>query len=221
MTLEEKIKEIRVQLRLAMNGVVSHSMREKGITYKLNFGVDLPTLKNIANGWEKEHDLAQALWKEDIREFKILAGMLQPIEDFTPDLANQWVTEITQKEIAELTAMNLFQHLPEAPVLSFRWMASSEEMVQICGFLTFSRLLSKKEALDERASNEFISQALCALKDDSYLLNSAAFLALRQFISKSESHRKRLNPLLASLKSSDQEKEVKIYHMIQDELSYG
>ncbi len=220
MTLEEKIKEIRIQLRLAMNGVVSHSMREKGITYKLNFGVDLPTLKKIAEGWEKESDLAQALWKEDIREFKILAGLLYPIEDFTPALADEWVEEITQKEIAEITAMNLFQHLPGASSLVYRWMASSEEMVQICGFLTFSRLMSKIEELDERASNEFISQSLSALKDDSYALNSASFLALRQFISKSANHRSRIYPLLASLKNSGHEKEVKIYHMIEEELSY-
>lgn len=37
--LQDELKEIRTQLRLAMNGVISTSMREKGIVYKLNFGV--------------------------------------------------------------------------------------------------------------------------------------------------------------------------------------
>ena len=67
-----------------MNGAVSQSMREKGLVYKLNFGVELPRIKMIAESYEKNHDLAQALWKEDIRECKILAGMLQPIETFYP-----------------------------------------------------------------------------------------------------------------------------------------
>ena len=40
--LQNELKEIRTQLRLAMNGVISTSMREKGIVYKLNFGVPLP-----------------------------------------------------------------------------------------------------------------------------------------------------------------------------------
>ena len=34
--LQNELKEIRTQLRLAMNGVISTSMREKGIVYKLN-----------------------------------------------------------------------------------------------------------------------------------------------------------------------------------------
>lgn len=45
-------------------------MREKGLVYKLNFGVELPRIKGIAAGYEKDHSLAQALWKEDIRECK-------------------------------------------------------------------------------------------------------------------------------------------------------
>lgn len=44
MELQEQLKEIKKQLRLSMNGVVSQSMREKGLVYKLNFwcGTSLP-----------------------------------------------------------------------------------------------------------------------------------------------------------------------------------
>ena len=52
--------------------------------------------------------------KEEIRECKILAGMLQPIETFYPEIADIWVENIRNIEIAELTCMNLFQHLPYA-----------------------------------------------------------------------------------------------------------
>ena len=48
MTLEDKIKDIRTQLRLAMNGVVSHSMRQKGVNYRLNFGgAQYPTARIV------------------------------------------------------------------------------------------------------------------------------------------------------------------------------
>ena len=87
MDIKEQLKDIKTQLRLSMNGAVSQSMREKGLVYKLNFGVELPRIKMIAESYEKNHDLAQALWKEDIRECKILAGMLQPIETFYPEIA--------------------------------------------------------------------------------------------------------------------------------------
>ena len=112
MDIKEQLKDIKTQLRLSMNGAVSQSMREKGLVYKLNFGVELPRIKMIAEGYEKNHGLAQALWKEDIRECKIMAGMLQPIDTFYPEIADIWVESIRNIEIAELTCMNLFQHLP-------------------------------------------------------------------------------------------------------------
>ena len=65
MDIKEQLKDIKTQLRLSMNGAVSQSMREKGLLYKLNFGVELPRIKMIAEGYEKNHDLAQALWKEN------------------------------------------------------------------------------------------------------------------------------------------------------------
>ena len=101
MDIKEQLKDIKTQLRLSMNGAVSQSMREKGLVYKLNFGVELPRIKMIAEGYEKNHDLAQALWKEEIRECKILAGMLQPIETFYPEIADIWVENIRNIEIAE------------------------------------------------------------------------------------------------------------------------
>ncbi len=94
MELTEQLKEIKTQLRLSMNGAVSQSMREKGLVYKLNFGVELPRIKSIAAAYEKDHALAQALWKEDIRECKILAGLLQPVDSFLPEIADICVENI-------------------------------------------------------------------------------------------------------------------------------
>ena len=59
--LHQRLKDIKTQLRLSMNGAVSQSMREKGLVYKLNFGVELPRIKGIAAGYEKDHSLAQAI----------------------------------------------------------------------------------------------------------------------------------------------------------------
>ena len=51
MDVRETIKDIKGQFRLFMNGVVSQSMREKGLDYKLNFGIELPRLKIMK--WRK------------------------------------------------------------------------------------------------------------------------------------------------------------------------
>lgn len=43
-SLQDEIREIRKELRLAMNGVIS-TVCVKGIVYKLNFGVPYPEIK--------------------------------------------------------------------------------------------------------------------------------------------------------------------------------
>lgn len=180
MDIQEQIKDIKKQLRLAMNGAVSQSMREKGLAYKLNFGVELPRLKSIAAGYGKSHELAQALWKEDIRETKILAGMLQPVETFYPEIADIWVEGMHYPEIAELTCMTLFQYLPYAPSKSFEWIADGREYFQYCGFLLAARLLSGGMELNERAMHELLDQAQAALLSEGFLPRKAAALCLKK-----------------------------------------
>lgn len=218
MTIEEQLKEIKRQLRLFMNGVVSQSMREKGLHYKLNFGVELPRIKEIVAQYEKDHQLAQALWKENIRECKIMAGMLQPVDSFYPEIADIWVEDMTNSEIAELTCMSLFQHLPYAPAKSFHWIASDHEYMQVCGFLTIARLLVKKGDMSERAASEFLDQAICASLSESYPVRSAAITALRKFIAGSEENAFRVCRLIEGFVDSENEKEQSLYNLVKEEV---
>ena len=59
MDIKEQLKDIKTQLRLSMNGAVSQSMREKGLVYKLNFGVELPRIKMIAENYENSRHLGR------------------------------------------------------------------------------------------------------------------------------------------------------------------
>ncbi len=181
METKEQIKEIKKQFRLYMNGVVSQSMREKGLDYKVNFGIELPRLREIAAKFEKNHEVAQALWKENIRECKILAGLLQPFETFYPEIADIWVEDMHYPEIAELTCMNLFQYLPYASERAFRWMADEGEYFQFCGYMLMARLLMRRCELSERAEDELIDQGLTALQGESGPVRRAASAALRKY----------------------------------------
>lgn len=217
MDIKEQLIAIKTQLRLSMNGAVSQSMREKGLVYKLNFGVELPRIKMIAEGCEKNHDLAQALWKEEIRECKILAGMLQPVETFYPEIADIWVEAIRNIEIAELTCMNLFQNLPYAPAKSFHWIADEREYVQTCGFLTAARLLAKKGDMTERASGELLDQAMCSVHSESYHVRNAALLVIRKYIQHSEEHAFQVCRMVEGMADSAVEGEQMLYNMVKSE----
>ena len=217
MELKEQLKEIKTQLRLSMNGAVSQSMREKGLVYKLNFGVELPRIKSIASAYGKDHALAQALWKEDIRECKILAGLLQPVDSFLPEIADIWVENIRNIEIAELTCMNLFQHLPYAPAKSFHWIAAEDEYTQVCGFLTIARLLMKKGDMNERVENEFLDQAISAFLSGSYHVRNAALTAIRRFMLHSAENAFQVCRRVEGMKESSSQPEQLLYTLVREE----
>ena len=63
----EVVKEIKQSFRLMMDGAVAKSMRDKGLSYKLNWGATLPRLRQKADEIGYNYDLAIALWKEDVR----------------------------------------------------------------------------------------------------------------------------------------------------------
>lgn len=141
-TVREELKEIRTQLRLAMNGVTSTSMREKGILYKLNFGVSYPEIKEIARTHEPNAELAAALWRQDIREFKILATFLQPVEGFTGNKFFRWVEQIPYLEIAESCCRNLFVHLPDVQLYTIiLLLAEKDKFARTVVYLTWTELL--------------------------------------------------------------------------------
>ena len=56
--ISENIRQIKKTFHLFMNGVTSRSMRDKGLEYKVNWGIPFAQLKEIASGYEKSYELA-------------------------------------------------------------------------------------------------------------------------------------------------------------------
>ncbi len=189
-TVPSKVKEIKQAFRLMMDGSVAQSMRDKGLNYHLNWGATLPRLKAKAEELktssqepiaDSQYDLAIALWKENVRECKILATMLMPPEKMLPEVCDIWMEQIPSQEIAEQAAFNLWQHLPYAPEKAYQWIASDQEYYQLCGFHVLSRLFMNGQEPNERGINEFIDQALSALQGPYMSVRKAAMQSMQHF----------------------------------------
>ena len=181
MDINTTIKEIKQSFRLMMDGAVAKSMRDKGLDYKLNGGATLPRLREKADEIGKNYDLAIALWKENVRECKILATMIMPADRMLSEVVDIWMEQTPTQEIAEQAAFNLYQYLPYAPAKAYTWMASEKELYQLCGFHILSRLFMNGQEPNERGINEFIDQALAALQGSSIPVKKAALSAVQRF----------------------------------------
>ncbi len=179
----QKLMEIKRSFRLLMNGPVSQSMREKGMDYKLNWGVSLPHLQEVAREYGKDRDLAIALWKEDIRECKILATLIMPANEMPRELVDVWMEQLHGQEMAEMLSFHLLQHLDFAPALAYEWMASDKDLYQLTAYHLLSRLFLRGQEPNERGINEFLDQAAVALQSDNMGLRHAAANCVTRFAS--------------------------------------
>lgn len=179
----QKLMEIKRSFRLLMNGPVSQSMREKGMNYKLNWGVSLPHLQEMAREYGKDRDLAIALWKEDIRECKILATLIMPANEMSRELVDVWMEQLHSQEMAEMLSFHLLQHLDFAPALAYEWMASDKDLYQLTAYHLLSRLFLRGQEPNERGINEFLDQAAVALQSDNMGLRHAAANCVTRFAS--------------------------------------
>ena len=188
--MQEKVKEIKQSFRLMMNGTASRSMREKGADYKLNWGVSLPDLQKMADEIGKDYDLAIALWKEDVRECKILATMVMPTEEMLPEIVDIWMEQTQSQEMAEIAAFQLYQHLDFASVLAFRWMASDKMPYQVCAYQILARLFANGQEPNERGINEYLDQVAIALNDEHAGVRHAAYNSAVHFANLGEDYEK-------------------------------
>lgn len=181
MDVQQRVKEIKQSFRLMMDGAVAQSMRQKGLDYHLNWGATMLRLREKADEIGKNYDLAIALWKENVRECKILATMVMPPDEILPEVVDIWMEQTPTVEIAEQAAFNLYQHLPFAADKAYQWIASADEMPQICGYHVLSRLFMQGSEPNERGINEFVDQTLSAIQGGSLTLRKAAMQSLMHF----------------------------------------
>ena len=181
------IADIKKELRACMNGIASKAMRDAGMTadYRVNFGVELPRLRQLAEDIMRDmlpegddHELLQArlaqqLWKESVRECRILATIIYPPQRMDLELADIWADGISTLEIAQIAALNLFSKTPQASSTAFRWIAGENEMKQITGFYTLFHLIREGQ-LSERSADELADQAETAILSDNQQLKLIA-----------------------------------------------
>lgn len=215
--LDNTVKEIRRRIRASMNGVVADSMKEKGILYKRNFGVDLPHLREMAKKYEQNHDLAQRLWSLEIRETMILATLLEPAESFNEDYAEKWLRSVNNIELVEQICMNLFSKLSYGKDFSLKLMHSDESWHQITGFTLAARLWKD---FDDNQVDILIKAAFVKSDVEDYYRNKAATLLLSRLCRRSKEISEKIWTQVSSFEHSNKLHQRYMADEIANEISF-
>ena len=212
-----------------MNGVISTSMRQKGMNYKLIFGVPIPEIKHIAAAHEPDVELARALWKEDVREMKILATLLFPAGSMTQEEALAWMREIPYPEIAEQCCNNLFPTVEQPDQLALKFLADKKSPFgRMCGFLLWAQLFKKNLAVEKSRVEAFLAECTCTMYPDveagaaasSWQEKQAAVQALKFFGRLSSANAQDALSVIAEDGQPETEELKAYYYDLQFEFAY-
>jgi len=131
------------------NGDVSDGMKRMGINYRINFGVSIPELIQLAQNYDSDNELAFYMLNKEIRETKILSSLLFDIDNLSED--ELW--EISQKieyfELVEQFSKNLFSMSSILPKILDKLIEGNSWQKAIALYSTSWKIKREKEAASD------------------------------------------------------------------------
>ena len=147
---EQEFRRILTLVRLSKNGEVVEQMKKHGLVYKMNWGVSISRLREIAAQFKPNHLLALKLWNKQWRETMILAAMLDVPESVTEEQMDYWTKSVETTEIAETLNTFLWVKTKFVFVKALEWCRGKKHLVRYAGLHLMGRLaLVEKSAMDE------------------------------------------------------------------------
>ncbi|WP_167614364.1 DNA alkylation repair protein [Maribellus sediminis] len=147
---EQKYQALLKAIKLRKSGEVADSMNQKGFNYKLNWGVSILDLRDLAKQYTPDHLLALKLWNKQWRETMILATLLDDPKEVTEEQMDFWTKSFENTEIAEQASTNLWVKSKFAFVKALEWCRGKKHIVHFTGIHLLGRLaITDKSAIDE------------------------------------------------------------------------
>ena len=178
-------------MRKQMNGAVADAMYYYGADYGLNYGVSLPTVRQIAREQEKDHALALYLYKQQVRELRLAALHIAQAEAITMEELPTWAEGVINSEIAEEMAFALLPHTTIISDIFAAWSESDNEFLAYATLMAAARSELARDTnivnvtpniLSRFSASRIIAQGVVALLAAAYDCDAEARKAVTEVI---------------------------------------
>ncbi|UCF08646.1 MAG: DNA alkylation repair protein, partial [Thermoplasmata archaeon] len=173
-------EEILKRLKSQGSAEAVEGMARFGITPKETFGAPLPYMRGLAKEIGKNHQLAQKLWKMNIRETMIVASLIDDPEKVTDEQMEDWVLDLDYWEICDQVVSNLFSRTECAYRKAEEWSKREEEFVKRAGFVMMARLAVLHKKAPDTTFEGFLPAIERGSADERNNVKKAVSWALRQ-----------------------------------------
>ena len=214
---EKDFQKLLQQIKLWKNGEISTSMKRQGIEYKLNWGVSVVELRELAKEKKPDHLLALKLWNKQWRETMILATLLDEPEKVTEEQMDFWTKSFENREIAEQASANLWVKTKFAFAKGIEWSRGKKHLVRFTGVHLMGRLaIMQKNAIDEMFEPFF--EELAVLGKDTRM-NAVIYRTVIALGTRSKWLNEQAVELAKIFQMCEQEETIKLGESLLDELT--
>lgn len=214
---EKTYQQLLSMIKQRKNGDVAGLMNNKGITYKLNWGVSLVELRQMTVEFKPNHLLALKLWNKQWRETMILATLLEEPSKVTEEQMDFWTKSFENTEIAEIASTHVWVKSKFAFIKALEWCRGKKYLVHYTGIHLMGRLaISEKKALDEMFE-PFFDEIATLAKDPK--LHAVIYRAALAMGSRSVLLNEQATGLAQTLQLSNSENAARLGESLYDELT--
>lgn len=196
MDFTSRMAALLSELRRERNGAAADAMRVYGKAYGLNMGVAIHTIRAVIADLPRDHQFAEYLYLQDIRELRIAALWMAESDKIKPESFGFWADGIINSEVAEQAAMALLCKIDCLDDLMMQWSSSEGVLPIYSALLSLSRKAKCNvekmlplifHILGKYSDNRLIAQGIVAAMTSLYEQSPAATKALIEKIKQEHS----------------------------------
>ncbi|HNU77585.1 MAG: hypothetical protein WBK43_10795 [Prolixibacteraceae bacterium] len=144
---------------------VAERMKQHGILYKMNWGVPLTSLREMAADVAPSHILSFKLWNRQWRETMILATLVDDAALVTEQQMDFWTRSMENSEIAEQASANLWCRTPFAYVKMLEWCRGKKHWVRFSAIHLGGRLALTDNKSPDEIFDPFLEEIIPLARD--------------------------------------------------------
>jgi hypothetical protein len=213
---ERIFQELLARIPQLKNGQTVSQMKAMGVKYRINWGVSVISLRELARHYPKDHLLALKLWNKQWRETMILATLLEELDALSEEQMDYWTKSFETAEMAEQAVANLFVYSKFAFAKAFEYCCGKKHWVRYTGLLLVGRLaMIDKSAIDEMFEG-FFSVLHPLMKDPA--LQAAIYRSMAILGNRNENLRHQCIDFLESVLTMDEDQPKRLANVLLEDL---
>jgi 3-methyladenine DNA glycosylase AlkD len=191
------------ELKRLSSPKVREGMLRYGLPNDKALGVAVGDIQTLGKKLGRSQALAEALWKTDVYEARLLAAFVGEPEKLTPKLMDAWCRDFDNWGVVDTVCFKLFDQSPHGWTRVEKWARLKGEQQKRAGFVMLACLAAHSDDIPDAQFRNFLPLIEWGATDERNFVKKGVSWALRMVGRQSPAMRKECLALARRLAASE------------------